>query len=112
MKYSKSSRSTNIPNYILSGLRDVNEERKIALKIETSPENSNLRQAFSSGTMDVTAFLTKVPNIRHGAGTFEAKEDMSIWEVRGDKIFRRKDRTMEVEAVLYALNASDDDEEE
>jgi len=107
MKYNKPSRSNEVPDYIASGLTNTNNTRRLALLEESK---SGVKNEYSSGRMSTASFMQHVPNIRHGAGTFESKSDMSIWEVRGESIFRRKDRTMEVEAVLYALDSSEEKE--
>jgi len=60
--------------------------------------------------MSKQAFMSHVPNIRHGAAVYEAQHDMSIWELSGDTIVRRNDSQMEVEAVLSALEAHEEED--
>jgi len=107
MRYNTPKRSTEIPNFILNGLTDPKKKRAAQLIGEVEAQVAvGLRQ----GQMNKQAFMRHIPNIRHGAGVYEAQHDMSIWELQGDTIVRRNDSQMEVEAVLSALEANEDEE--
>lgn len=102
-------RSTTVPDYIVAGLTDPVRKRTAELKGEVK---GIVLQGLQRGVMEREAFFQNIPNIRHGAGVYEARHDMSIWELQGNKIVRRKESEMEAEAVLSALKASEDIEEE
>ena len=108
MRYNTPKRSTNIPKFISDGLVDPKKKRAAQLIGEVEAQAViGLKQ----GIMNKSAFMRHVPNIRHGAGVYEAQYDMSIWELKGDTIVRRNDSQMEVEAVLGALENNEEYEE-
>jgi len=104
-----SSRSKHVPDFIYEGLSDPRQIRRSQLKGEVEAE---VLQGLQEGVMSRKAFLQHVPHIKHGAGVVEAQHDMSIWEVHGDTIVRRRESEMEAEAVLSALKASAETEDQ
>lgn len=107
--FSSSLRSKSVPSFITEGLSDPREVRRAQLKGELEAE---VLQGLHQGVMSRTAFMQSVPHIKHGAGVVEAQHDMSIWEVQGDTIIRRRESEMEAEAVLSALKASEKTEDQ
>ena len=94
------SRSSVVPDYILSNISDKQEQKKVQASVA---QEVDFHESWKSGVMKYAKAREKVGFIDHGHGVLEASHDATIWWLEGDTIYRKDDEN--TQAVLKAIEA-------